>query len=568
MKLANHLDVANNEVRNALFETVAVTDPNANTFTGRMIYNATSQSIKWYDGTAWRSAISSVAPLTGVMTSIITVATSPGGLVTLSIADATGSFSGLLSSAKFTLLDQATANSTVSTLVARDASSNFAANFITANKVTGLSTPTVDSDAANKKYVDDTVSGLAWKDAVHVATTANLASLSTLLTIDGHLLTAGDRVLVKDQTSTGLGGTTSPENGIWVAAVGAWARALDADTQAELLGTSVLVQQGAIWQNTQWIMTTDAIPTLYVPGGTIATSSPIAFAQFGTGSSSITAGDGLVATGSVFNVVGTASRITVAADSIDISTAYTGQNTITVLGTVATGTWNAATIGAGFGGTGQTTYAIGDILYASAATTLSKLADVATGNVLISGGVTTAPAWGKVQLAGGSQHVTGTLAIGNGGTGGTAAATAGAVAYGASGVYAFTAAGTAGQVLISAGAGAPAFGAVSLASGSAGVTGTLAVVNGGTGSTTVSGVRTALATPTQVFGDVGNSSASIQITHSIGTKDVNVEVYETATGATVYCDVTRDTINTVVLAFSGTPAAAGTYRYVITGRTV
>lgn len=68
------------------------------------------------------------------------------------------------------------------------------------------------------------------------------------------------------------------------------------------------------------------------------------------------------------------------------------------------------------GGTGQTSYAVGDLLYASASTTLSKLAAVATGNVLISGGVTTAPSWGKVGL---TTHVSGTLPVANGGTGRT-----------------------------------------------------------------------------------------------------------------------------------------------------
>jgi hypothetical protein len=59
------------------------------------------------------------------------------------------------------------------------------------------------------------------------------------------------------------------------------------------------------------------------------------------------------------------------------------------------------------------------LLYASGATALSKLADVATGNVLISGGVATAPSWGKVALA---THVSGSLPLANGGTGLTTAA--------------------------------------------------------------------------------------------------------------------------------------------------
>lgn len=66
------------------------------------------------------------------------------------------------------------------------------------------------------------------------------------------------------------------------------------------------------------------------------------------------------------------------------------------------------------GGTGQASYAVGDILYASTTTALSKLADVATGNALISGGVGVAPSWGKVGL---TTHISGTLAVGNGGTG-------------------------------------------------------------------------------------------------------------------------------------------------------
>jgi hypothetical protein len=68
------------------------------------------------------------------------------------------------------------------------------------------------------------------------------------------------------------------------------------------------------------------------------------------------------------------------------------------------------------GGTGLTTYTIGDLIYASGATALSKLADVATGNALISGGVGVAPSWGKIGL---TTHVNGTLAVANGGTGAT-----------------------------------------------------------------------------------------------------------------------------------------------------
>lgn len=89
------------------------------------------------------------------------------------------------------------------------------------------------------------------------------------------------------------------------------------------------------------------------------------------------------------------------------------QSSATVKLAISDLTPGLSTITAAKGGTGQTTYAVGDLLYASATTTLSKLADVATGNALISGGVTTAPSWGKIGL---TTHVSGTLPVANGGT--------------------------------------------------------------------------------------------------------------------------------------------------------
>ena len=71
------------------------------------------------------------------------------------------------------------------------------------------------------------------------------------------------------------------------------------------------------------------------------------------------------------------------------------------------------TVPATAGGTGQTSYAVGDLLYADTTTTLAKLPDVATGNALISGGVSTAPSWGKIGL---TTHVSGVLPVANGGT--------------------------------------------------------------------------------------------------------------------------------------------------------
>ena len=71
------------------------------------------------------------------------------------------------------------------------------------------------------------------------------------------------------------------------------------------------------------------------------------------------------------------------------------------------------TVPATAGGTGQTSYAVGDLLYADTTTTLAKLADVATGNALISGGIGVAPSWGKIGL---TTHISGVLPVANGGT--------------------------------------------------------------------------------------------------------------------------------------------------------
>ena len=80
----------------------------------------------------------------------------------------------------------------------------------------------------------------------------------------------------------------------------------------------------------------------------------------------------------------------------------------------------------GGGGTGIASYAIGDTLYASGSTTLSKLAAVATGNALISGGVATASSWGKIGL---TTHVSGILPYANGGTNASTSWTQGSIIF-------------------------------------------------------------------------------------------------------------------------------------------
>lgn len=105
--------------------------------------------------------------------------------------------------------------------------------------------------------------------------------------------------------------------------------------------------------------------------------------------------------GGVSSVSGTANRISSTGGTtpiIDIDAAYEGQTSIVTLGTITTGVWTGTAIGATRGGTGLTSYTTGDILYASATNTLSKLAAGSNGQFLtLSSGI---PAWGSsVTLA-------------------------------------------------------------------------------------------------------------------------------------------------------------------------
>lgn len=86
-------------------------------------------------------------------------------------------------------------------------------------------------------------------------------------------------------------------------------------------------------------------------------------------------------------------------------------------------------VAAANGGTGQSSYTVGDLLFADGSTSLAKLPDVATGNALISGGVGVAPTYGKIGL---TTHVSGTLPVANGGTGVTTSTGSGSVVLSAS----------------------------------------------------------------------------------------------------------------------------------------
>ena len=175
---------------------------------------------------------------------------------------------------------------------------------VNSQRISGLADPTAAQDAATKNYVDLTVQGLDPKASVKGASTANIASLSGTMTIDGVALAVGDRVLVKDQT-------TPSQNGVYVVASGAWARAIDLSTWDEHVSAYLFVEQGTVSADVGYLCTVDA-------GGTLGTTA-ITFVQF-NGAGQIVAGNGLTKTGNTIDV-GAGTGIAVAADSV----ALTGQ---------------------------------------------------------------------------------------------------------------------------------------------------------------------------------------------------------------------------------------------------
>jgi hypothetical protein len=146
--------------------------------------------------------------------------------------------------------------------------------------------PSQALQAATKQYVDAVAEGLHVHASVAAASTANI-DLATggLLTIDGVELQAGNRVLVKNQSS-------AAQNGIYVVASGAWTRATDYDSAGEIdPGDFVFVSAGTLYDSTGWVQT-NAVTTL----GT----DPISWSQF-SGAGTYTAGTGITLAGNQFS---------------------------------------------------------------------------------------------------------------------------------------------------------------------------------------------------------------------------------------------------------------------------
>jgi len=194
---------------------------------------------------------------------------------------------------------------------------------VNSSRITSVTDPTSDQDAATKAYVDSVANGLDVKESCSVATTAALAACTynngagTLtadangaLSVDGVSPSVGDRILVKDQAS-------AVQNGIYkVTATGGASAAFvltrspDADTASELTGgTFFFVEAGTANADNGYVATHNGTPTFG--------STNITFAQF-SGAGQISAGDALTKTGNQIDVAVDDSSIEVSSDALRV----------------------------------------------------------------------------------------------------------------------------------------------------------------------------------------------------------------------------------------------------------
>ena len=372
-KIAAHYDfLSASQILNALFHPTA-SDPGT-PVTGQGWFNTTLKRWRMNDGTTSFSMLRTDGD--DIYTGVLTF--NPSQSAPFAVASGK---TGVVTNLNADTVDgyHAAEAVTVSTVAARDASGRLK-----------VADPTLDAHAATKAYVDSVAQSLDRKDACRVATTAALPSYThssgiltatangAFPTTDGVTVALNDRILVKDESGAnekynGLYSLTTVGDGSnpWVLT-----RTTDADEDSEVTnGLTTYILEGS---------------TNAGFGYTLITPDPI--------------------------TVGTTALEFAASSS---STSYTEGNGIVFDGTTIH-----------FGK--STAYTIGDLPYASSSADISFLAAVATGKVLKSAGVDTAPEWGQVDL---TADVTGILPLANGGTGSSSVATQGAVFFaGASGV--------------------------------------------------------------------------------------------------------------------------------------
>jgi hypothetical protein len=183
------------------------------------------------------------------------------------------------------------------------------ATFTNIATITGTiaTTPVGDTDIANKGYVDSVAQGLDVKASCVYSTTADITLSGLAVQAGGDwtsTLTAGDRILVKNQSS-------SQFNGIYVASSTAWARSADMNTWAEVPSAFTFIESGTTLADTGWVSTANQ-------GGTINVT-PMPWSQF-SGAGSYLAGTGLTLTGNTFSITNTAVTAAAYGSSSQVAT--------------------------------------------------------------------------------------------------------------------------------------------------------------------------------------------------------------------------------------------------------
>ena len=156
---------------------------------------------------------------------------------------------------------------------------------LNSQKITSLATPTSDSDAATKAYVDSVAEGLDVKESCQVATTANI-TLSGTQTIDGVAVSANDRVLVKDQS-------TSSQNGIYLCKASSWVRTDDLPANDDASGAFTFVEAGTTNADKGFVCTNNK-------GSATVGSDGLVFSTFSS-SGDVVAGNGLQKSGNTLS---------------------------------------------------------------------------------------------------------------------------------------------------------------------------------------------------------------------------------------------------------------------------